>query len=92
MCFNFPFRKCNEITEEAIANKEAENALKHVECLICDFSSNWENGLKIHMSRKHSKIEQIDGHFDHPEDEKYVVLIITGLRVVLRQFYKAISI
>ena len=26
-----------------------------------NFVSTWENGLKIHMSRKHSRIEQVDG-------------------------------
>ena len=30
-------------------------------CLICDFSSNWKNGVEIHMARKHSTIDQTDG-------------------------------
>jgi hypothetical protein len=44
-------------------------------CHICDFRSNWANGLTIHMTRKHSKIEQLDGCIsvseDLEEDEKY---------------------
>ena len=32
----------------------AENAVTDFKCEICDFSSNWKNGLEIHMSRKHS--------------------------------------
>ena len=34
------------------------------ECELCDFSSIWNNGLKIHMSKKHDKIEQLDGSYD----------------------------
>ena len=49
----------------------AEKASEQFECLICDFTSNWENGLKVHMARMHSKIDQIDGHSDQPDDEKY---------------------
>ena len=40
-------------------------------CEICDFESNWTNGLKIHMSRRHSRIEQIGGNFDSEGDENY---------------------
>ena len=32
------------------------------ECHICDFKSTWENGLKVHMSRKHRNIIQLDGN------------------------------
>ena len=28
---------------------------------MCDFESNWANGLNIHMVRKHANIEQLDG-------------------------------
>ena len=48
----------NEVDE---TQKVAEKAKVSFKCEICDFESTWENGLKIHMSRKHSKIEQVDG-------------------------------
>ena len=61
-----------EATEtENIATDGAEKVQELFECEICDFNSNWENGLKVHMSRIHSKIEQLDGNCDHHEDEKY---------------------
>ena len=45
------------------------------ECIFCDFRSNWHNGLKVHMARKHEKdkIEQLDGNDDLEldTDEKY---------------------
>ena len=42
---------------------------------MCDFVSNWQNGLQIHLSRKHANIEQIDGNVslvdeDLEEDQK----------------------
>jgi hypothetical protein len=40
-------------------------------CLICDFVSNWESGLLIHMTKKHSMIEQLDGNADLPEDDNF---------------------
>ena len=40
------------------------NKTEMFDCDLCDFSSSWENGLKVHMSRKHSKIEQLDGTVD----------------------------
>ena len=71
----------SEITEEVIgtedvetANKEAEQADANFECIICDFKSKWQNGLNVHMSRKHGNVEQIDGMTDIIElenDEKY---------------------
>ena len=62
--------EANEIVREK-SQEVAEKASKQFECLICDFTSNWENGLKVHMARIHSKIDQIDGHSDQPDDEKY---------------------
>merc|ERR1712126_294067 len=41
-------------------DKNAEEAT--FGCEICDFRSNTENGLNIHMSKKHARIEQIDGN------------------------------
>ena len=49
--------------------KSAEKAKTGFSCLMCDFTSNWENGLKIHMTRKHCNIEQIDGNISVVSDE-----------------------
>ena len=72
---------CNEVTEEIIevnpvaekATDNKEESLEKFECTICDFQSNWDNGLKVHMSRMHSRIEQLDGNADNnlEEDENY---------------------
>ena len=56
--------------------KSADKAEQDFACLICDFTSIWKNGLQIHMARKHSKIQQIDGNdtFENEEiddDTKY---------------------
>ena len=61
--------------EEAIENRETdatEKAANSFSCEICDFQSTWENGLKVHMARKHSKLEQVDGSSDETYDEKYL--------------------
>ena len=58
----------------AAKTKEAEKAVKDFICSICDFQSNWENGLQIHMSRKHNNIDQMDGNNSSVEiddDQKY---------------------
>ena len=60
----------------SVTEKSAEKAEKNFSCLICDFTSNWENGLHIHMARKHNNIQQVDGNatFDSEEsddDKKY---------------------
>ena len=47
--------------------KLAENAFDIFECPICDFNSTWENGLSVHMGRKHNSIEQLDGQVDIAE-------------------------
>ena len=53
-------------------NSEEEIAKTEFLCELCDFKSNWSNGLNIHMSRKHSKLEQLDGTVDESsEDETY---------------------
>ena len=51
--------------------KSAEKAKDEFSCDICDFTSNWANGLSIHMTRKHEKVEQLDGCVDMEEDDKY---------------------
>ena len=66
-------------TENNQDENEAEKAEVLFKCFICDFHSTWENGLKIHLSRKHSKLEQVDGCDDSDiesvknlhDDEKY---------------------
>ena len=40
-------------------------------CELCDFVSNRESGYKIHMSRKHATIEQLDGNIEDVNDSKY---------------------
>ena len=45
-------------------------------CHICVFSSNWESGMHIHITKKHANIEQVDGNEtliddDWEEDTKY---------------------
>ena len=51
---------------------ENSNELKKFACEICYFSSKWENGLLIHMTKKHGNIEQLDGIVDtESADEKY---------------------
>ena len=58
-------------SSEIPMNDEAEEAEKRFECILCDFNSNWENGIKIHMSRKHGNIEQLDGNIEI-EDENFI--------------------
>ena len=60
-----------EKTAEKVEN-DIENSTEQVEgyfCDICDFKSNWRNGLSIHLSRKHWRIEQLDGNDDGDTDE-----------------------
>ena len=66
-----------EENEEVIENSEeeeeetvqsAEKLKENFECPICDFTSKWENGLNVHLGRKHSKLDQLDG-FSEVDDE-----------------------
>ena len=63
-----------EVTEEVTNNVvETESEFS---CNLCEFRSKWENGIKIHMARKHSRIEQLDGNTSvndasEEDDEKY---------------------
>ena len=54
-------------------NNTAELAQNDFSCNICDFKSNWANGLQIHMTKMHANIEQVDGNGTvlEEEDEKY---------------------
>ena len=58
-----------------IVSDTAEKVVEDFPCDLCDFRSNWENGLRIHMNRKHHRIEQLDGNVsvasDVDDDEKY---------------------
>ena len=63
-----------EAADDAKDDKETDKAEEKFYCVICDFTSNWENGLKVHMARKHSKIDQIDGiadSLDNMADDDY---------------------
>jgi hypothetical protein len=67
------------IQSENVDNvKEGNNCNLHDQakdafsCDLCDFSSNWKNGLTIHMIRKHERIEQLDGCGDVEENDKYM--------------------
>ena len=74
-------QEVNDVAEEATdeiceeAEKLAEKApIEQFECCVCDFVSNWEHGVMVHMARKHSKIEQVDGVADGGDidtDEPY---------------------
>ena len=62
--------------EEAIDDKkeaEQDSNTKAVmfKCVICDFESNRESGVKIHMTKNHKNIEQLDG-FDEDTDTSEV--------------------
>ena len=57
------------------ASKDLREADKASEtqfmCELCDFVSNRESGYKIHMSRKHATIEQLDVNIEDVNDSKY---------------------
>ena len=52
------------------ASEPADKAGDDFSCEICDFRSNWANGLAIHMTRKHGNIEQLDGSSSMCEDSE----------------------
>ena len=62
--------------EEASAEVSPSLAIQKetFSCDICDFKSKWNNGLAIHMTRKHSNIEQLDGAADTDNENEAVVL------------------
>ena len=69
---------CEHDNQAEEAEEDNTKTTEKVEysCELCDFKSNWENGLRIHMTRKHSQIEQLDGNLsvvneELYEDEKY---------------------
>jgi hypothetical protein len=48
-------------SEDDHISNTAEQAEGNFACDICDFKSNWKNGLSVHISRKHAQMEQLDG-------------------------------
>ena len=65
----------NELSAEKHLDKEAkiaDEAMAAFVCDLCDFRSDWKNGLYIHMDRNHANIEQLDGCNDISEDTKYI--------------------
>ena len=64
----------NESPSQEVNEKVAGKAADKYPCLLCDFDSNWKNGLEIHMTRKHSQMVQLDGNitFDSVELEEDV--------------------
>ena len=64
--------KATTVEPEKANDKPAEQAGTDFQRDFCDFSSNWENGLSVHMARKHVTIEQIDGlGASENEDKKF---------------------
>ena len=80
----------NEKSKENDVSKSAEEASYH--CDICDFESNWANGLSIHMARKHPNIAQLDGSDslsdDLDEEDSYVKTIHYWKRGKLGSIYQ----
>ena len=53
----------------AAESTSSEKVAKDFRCEICDFTSNRGSGLQVHMSRKHARIEQLDGNISLPNCE-----------------------
>ena len=53
-----------DLTDKSKENEAEDN----FPCKICDFKSNWANGLNVHMTRKHPNIEQLDGCNSYSEE------------------------
>ena len=63
-----------QVIEEV--TKNVEETESEFFCDLCEFKSKWQNGVNIHMARKHSRIEQLDGNSSvndasEEDDEKY---------------------
>ena len=53
-----------DITNHA---NNADEAIVSFDCELCDFKSNREAGVTIHMTRKHAIMEQLDGNTEEEE-------------------------
>ena len=49
--------------------EQADEVQPKLSCDFCSFTSNWENGVKIHIARKHKTIVQLDGSNKLEEDD-----------------------
>ena len=61
--------KCSErldVQKEVDNHEDVRN--EAFNCDFCEFFSNREKGLKIHMKRKHQPIEQLDGNYEEIDD------------------------
>ena len=60
--------KASEKKEEAVVEATPENHAAPVsfDCELCDFTSNRVTGLRIHMTKMHATIEQLDGNTTLP--------------------------
>jgi hypothetical protein len=47
-------------------------AIEDFSCHICDFKSNWGNGLAIHITKKHAQLEQLDRNTSIREDSEEI--------------------
>ena len=43
------------VVEETVISVDENVVEREFLCEMCDFKSNWQNGLSIHITRKHSK-------------------------------------
>ena len=50
----FEAEEAVEVVVEETCDESAEQAKVTFPCLICDFVSNWGNGLQIYLTRKHA--------------------------------------
>ena len=64
---NFSAKKEENGEKDTCAN--SADQVGGFKCKICDFQSTWKNGLKVHMSRNHADIEQLDSI---AADDKYL--------------------
>ena len=55
---------------QTVAGPEPDEEDKAFTCAICDFKSSWQKGMFVHMGRKHTMIEQLDGLNKSVDDEE----------------------
>ena len=64
-----------EVSKHNSNAAQVPDSISEYKCDKCDFSSNRETGLKIHKTKKHVTIEQVDGNDSVSVDEKEADLI-----------------